>query len=81
MYQFDEFLNHHCFFHLIFRFSFLVIFGDEVTKIRKYYVIFVYIFQDKMGKMEKQKENQTTKVTKIPKIIRQKYGMKETELM
>ena len=30
---------------------------------------------------KKWKENQTTKVTKIPKIIRQKYGIKETELM
>ena len=35
------------------QFSFLVIFGDKVTKIRKYYVIFVYILQGKMGKMEK----------------------------
>ena len=35
-----------------FHFSFLV-FGDEVTKIRKYYVIFVYILQGKMGKTEK----------------------------
>ena len=34
-------------------FSFLVTFGDKVTKIRKYYVIFVYILQGKMGKMEK----------------------------
>ena len=34
-------------------FSFLVTFGDEVTKIRKYYVIFVYILQGKMGKTEK----------------------------
>ena len=36
-------------------FSFLVLvtFGNEVTKIRKYYVIFVYILQGKMGKTEK----------------------------
>ena len=53
---------------------FLVTFGDEVTKIRKYYVIFVYILQGKMGKKEKKwKENQATKVTK-----RRKYGMNET---
>ena len=32
---------------------FLVTFGDEVTKIRKYCVIFVYILQGKMGKTEK----------------------------
>ena len=42
-----------CFIHPIFRFWFLVTFGDEVTKIWKYYVIFVYILQGKMGKMEK----------------------------
>ena len=34
-------------------FLFLVTFGNKVTKIRKYYVIFVYILQGKMGKMEK----------------------------
>ena len=32
---------------------FLVTFGDEVTKIQKYFVIFVYILQGKMGKTEK----------------------------
>ena len=42
-----------CFVHPIFRFWFLVTFGDEVTKIRKYYIIFVYILQGKMGRMEK----------------------------
>ena len=69
----------HCFIHPIFRFWFLVTFGDEVTKIQKYYVIFVYILQGKMGKTEKnQKENHATKVTKIPKTKRQKYGMKES---
>ena len=64
-----------CFVHSIFRFWFLVTFGDEVTKIRKYYVIFVYILQGTMGKTEKRKENHATKVTKIPKTKRQKYGM------
>ena len=38
---------------IIFRFWFLVTFGDEVTKIQKYHVIFVYILQGKMGKIEK----------------------------
>ena len=57
-------------------FSFLVTLGDEVTKIQKYYVIFVYILQGKMGKMEKnRKENHATKVTKIPETKRLKYGM------
>ena len=42
-----------CFVHPIFCFWFLVTFGNEVTKIRKYYVIFVYILQGKMGKTEK----------------------------
>ena len=38
-----------------FHFSYLILvtFGDEVTKIWKYYVIFVYILQGKMGKTEK----------------------------
>ena len=34
-------------------FSFLVTFGNEVTKIQKYFIIFVYILQGKMGKTEK----------------------------
>ena len=42
-----------CFVNPIFRFWFLVTFGDEGTKIQKYYVIFVYILQGKMGKTEK----------------------------
>ena len=46
-------LRNNCFVHFIFRFWFLVTFGDRVTKIQKYYVIFVYILQGKMGKMEK----------------------------
>jgi hypothetical protein len=62
-----------CFVHPIFRFWFLV------TKLRKYYVIFVYILQGKMGKTRKNwKENHGTKVTKIPKTKRRKYGMNET---
>ena len=47
------FLRLLCFVHTIFRFWFLVTFGDEVTKIQKYYVIFVYILHGKMGKMGK----------------------------
>ena len=50
-----------CFIHPIFCYWFLVTFGDEITKIRKYYVIFVYILQGKMGKTKKtQKENHAT---------------------
>jgi hypothetical protein len=45
--------NQFCKVHPIFRFLFSVTFGDEVMKIRKYYVIFVYILQAKMGKAEK----------------------------
>ena len=68
-----------CFVHQISRFRFLDTFGDEVTKIRKYYVIFAYILQGKMGKTQKKwKENHATKVTKIPKTKRRKYGMNET---
>ena len=62
-----------------FAFSFLVTFGDKVTKIQKYNVIFVYILQGKMGKTEKNtEENHATKVTKIQKTKRQKYGMNKT---
>ena len=62
-------------------FSFLVTFGDKVMKIRKYYVIFVYILQGKMGKTEKnRKENHATRVTKLPKTKRQIYEMNETEM-
>ena len=62
-----------------FAFSFLVTFGDKVTKIQKYNVIFVYILQGKMGKTEKkEKKNHATKVTKIPKNKRRIYGMNET---
>ena len=53
--------------------------GNEVTKIQKYCVIFVYILQGKMSKTEKNwKENHAIKVTKIPKTKRRKYGMNET---
>ena len=37
----------------IFWFWFLVTFGDEITKIQKHYIIFVYILQGKMDKTEK----------------------------
>ena len=64
-----------------FHFIFLVTFGNEVMKIQKYYLIFVYILQGKMGKTEKnRKENHATNVTKIPKTKRQKYGMNETSV-
>ena len=48
----------------------LVTFGDEVTKIRKYYVIFVYILQGKIGKTEKterKSRNYSNQNTKNPK--------------
>ena len=64
-----------CFVHPKFCFWVLVTFGDEDMKIRKYYVIFVYILQGKMGKTEKNwKENHATKVNKIPKTQRQNMG-------
>ena len=48
-------------------------------KIQKYYVIFVYILQGKIGKTGKTWiENHATKLTKIPNTKRQKYGMNET---
>ena len=60
-------------------FSFLVTFGDEVTKIRKYVLrnlCLHFAMQD--GQDEKRKNNHATKVTKIPKTKRRKYGMNET---
>ena len=70
---------HLCFVHPIFRFWFLVTFGNEVKKIQKYYIIFVYCLLGQMGKTEKnRKENHATKVTKISKTKRRKYGMNET---
>ena len=64
-------------FTLVFRslpliFRFLVTFGDELTKIRKYYAIFVYIMQGKIGKMEKNGKKITQQ--KWPKY--QKYWNK-----
>ena len=61
-----------CFIHPIFRFWFVALFAK---KLWKYYIIFVYILQGKMGKT---KENPATKETKIPETKRQKYGMNET---
>ena len=52
-------------------------------KLQKYYVIFVYILQDKIRwerQKKNRKENHTTKVTKMPKTKTRKYGMKETLL-
>ena len=43
-------------------------------KLRKYYVIFVYILQGKMGKTEKTGKNHKTKVTKIPKPKEENMG-------
>ena len=58
-----------CFVHPIFDFWSLL-----AMKLRKYFVIFVYIC--KMGKTEKnRKENHATEVTKVPKTKRRKYGM------
>ena len=71
-----------CFVHPISRFWFLETFGDEVTKIRKYYVIFAYILQGKMDKTQKNwKENYATNVTKIPKTKRRKYRMNKTFIL
>ena len=65
-----------CFVHPIFRFWFLVTFGDEVTKI---FCNLCLHFASKDGQEgKKQKENHATKVTKIPKTKRWKYGMNKT---
>ena len=65
--------GHLCFVHPIFRFWFLVTYGNKVTKIQNYYVIFVYILQGKMGKTEKNPErksrNKSDQNTKKPKYV------------
>ena len=55
--------SHFCFF------LHLATLGKEVTKIQKYFVIFVYILQDWQDGF-KQIENHATKVNKIPKTKR-----------
>ena len=67
-----------CFIHPIFGFLVLVTFGDEVTKILKYYVIFVYIYKARWARWKRREENRATKVTKISKTKRPKYGMNKT---
>ena len=47
-------------------FSFLVTFGNKITKIQKNYIIFVYILQGKMGKIEQN-------VNKITQLNQSKY--------
>ena len=59
-------------------FSFLVTFGDEVSQVQKYYIIFVYTFARQDGK--KWKETHATKVTKNTKYQKKKYGMNETKV-
>ena len=65
-FQFKKLL---CFILPIFRFCFLVTFGDKVTKMQKYYVIFVYILQGKITER---------KPLKYQKTKRRKYGTNET---
>ena len=65
-----------CFVHPIFRFWFLVTFGDEVTKILRNLCLHFARQDGQDGK--NRKENHATKVTKRPKTKRQKYGMNET---
>ena len=54
-------------YHPIFRFWFLVTFGDEVMKIQKYYVIFVCILLGKMGNTKKTEGKFRSKKTKNQK--------------
>ena len=69
-----------CFVYPIFL-GFFFFWSLLVTKLQKYYVIFVYILLGKMGKTGKnRKENHATKVAKVPKAKRRIYGMNETLL-
>ena len=58
-----------CFVHPIFRFCFLVTFGDEVTKILCNLCLH---FARQDGQDRKRKENHATEVTKIPKTKKRK---------
>ena len=69
------FFANNCFIHPIFRFWFLVTFGDDVTKIL-HYLCLHFARQDGQD-VKRQKENLATKVTKVPKTIRRKYGINE----
>ena len=58
----------------------MVTFGDEVTKIRKYYINICLHFARQDGQVGKNRiENHVTKVTKIPKTKGLKYGMNKTQ--
>ena len=65
-----------CFVHPIFRFCFLVTFGDKNTKILCNLCLHFARQDGQDGK--NRKENHATKVTKIPITKRRKYGMNET---
>ena len=65
-----------CFVHSIFRFWFLVTFGDEVTKILR--ILYLHFARQDGQDGKKWKENHASKVTKIPKTKRRKYGMNQT---
>ena len=69
--------SYKCFVHPIFRFWFLVTFGDEVTKILRNLCLHFARQDGQDGK--KRKEKHVTKVTKIPKTKRRKYEMNETK--
>ena len=63
-------------------FLFLITFGDEVTKIWKYYLIFVYILQRKMVKTKKKRKenhNKWTNKTFCPDMFKNSinYGISE----
>jgi hypothetical protein len=49
---------HFCFVHSIFRFCFLVTFGNKVTKIQKYYVIFFLHFARQDGQEGKKRTDE-----------------------
>ena len=53
---FSVFFLVYCFVHPIFSFWFFVTFGNKVTKKQKYYAIFVYILQGKMGNSRNEKK-------------------------
>ena len=58
----------YCFVHPISHSWFLVTFGNKITKVRKCYLLFVYILHGKMGKTEKIGK----KITQIKRLIYQK---------
>jgi hypothetical protein len=64
----------YCFIHPIFRLWFVVTFGNLVMKIRKYYIILVYVLQGKRGKTKNGMKITQIKLPEYQKPIDENMG-------